>query len=54
MKKLCKDCGEEMEVKENRSDDSEFYGCSNYPFCKHTEPLPSDYDPRWDDSQHLK
>lgn len=32
-------CGGHAVVRVNKKNDSRFYGCSNYPVCKNTEPL---------------
>lgn len=38
--KHCPDCGARLAVRANRATGEEFLGCSKYPSCKHTEPLP--------------
>lgn len=40
--KLCPDCGEMMKVRENDASGDLFWGCSEYPFCKHAEPIEPD------------
>ena len=42
MEKLCADCGEEMEIKENRKDGSKFWGCTSYPDCTYSERIEDD------------
>ncbi len=42
IKKSCPDCGEPLVIRTNSKDDSQFLGCSGYPVCKHTEPLPEE------------
>ena len=36
----CADCGQVMVVRVNKATQTEFLGCSKYPLCDHTEPLP--------------
>lgn len=38
--KPCKRCGKPMQVKTNRETGEDFLGCSAWPGCLHTEPLP--------------
>lgn len=38
--KACPKCGQLLTIRRNRKDDSEFLGCTNYPECTYTEPLP--------------
>jgi ssDNA-binding Zn-finger/Zn-ribbon topoisomerase 1 len=38
--KPCKVCGRPMQIKRNRATSEEFLGCSMWPECTHTEPLP--------------
>lgn len=35
----CKRCGSTMILRKNKKNGEEFYGCSNYPKCKHTAPI---------------
>jgi len=37
---VCEECGEKMLIRSGRS--GQFLGCSNYPKCKSTKPLPED------------
>jgi restriction system protein len=36
----CAECGRPMVVRTNSATGEEFLGCSQFPACKHTEPLP--------------
>lgn len=36
----CADCGQPMVVRTQRETGHEFLGCSTWPQCEHTEPLP--------------
>ena len=38
----CPECGPaaKMVIRQNRETGDEFLGCSNYPDCRYTEPLP--------------
>lgn len=38
--KACPRCGQLLEIKRNRSTQEEFLGCSAWPQCTYTEPLP--------------
>jgi ssDNA-binding Zn-finger/Zn-ribbon topoisomerase 1 len=38
----CPKCGGMMVRRTNRSNGSEFLGCSRYPDCTYTQPLPED------------
>ena len=38
----CPECGEPMVVRKNSITEEDFLGCSQYPACKHTEPIPPD------------
>lgn len=38
--KPCKKCGQSLEIKRNRETGEEFFGCSAWPSCTYTEPLP--------------
>lgn len=35
----CSRCGSTMLLRQNKKNGEEFYGCSNYPKCKHTAPI---------------
>lgn len=37
----CRECGKPMVIRTNRENGSEFMGCSNWPRCTHSEPLPA-------------
>lgn len=38
--KHCPDCGAPLAERTNRQNGSTFLGCTRYPECKHTEPVP--------------
>jgi ssDNA-binding Zn-finger/Zn-ribbon topoisomerase 1 len=38
--KNCPDCGKPMAERVNKVNGSTFLGCSQYPVCTHTEPIP--------------
>lgn len=38
--KRCPECGGELLIRTNRQTDSQFIGCTGWPECTHTEPLP--------------
>jgi ssDNA-binding Zn-finger/Zn-ribbon topoisomerase 1 len=38
---ICPKCGAVMVLRVRAKDRKEFYGCSNYPVCKVTAPLPA-------------
>ena len=40
--KTCARCAQPMAVKTNRETGQEFLGCTSWPECEHTEPLPLD------------
>ena len=40
--KNCPECGQPLTVRTNRATDEDFLGCSAWPDCKHTEPMPLD------------
>jgi ssDNA-binding Zn-finger/Zn-ribbon topoisomerase 1 len=40
--KSCPRCGSELTVRVNSYTGEEFLGCTRYPECKHTEPIPTD------------
>ena len=40
--KVCAACDFGMVVRTNSSSGENFLGCTRYPECKHTEPLPVD------------
>ncbi|OGT88584.1 MAG: hypothetical protein A2298_00910 [Gammaproteobacteria bacterium RIFOXYB2_FULL_38_6] len=35
----CQKCGAVMALRTNRKDGNQFWGCSNFPKCKHTQPV---------------
>ena len=39
--KKCPSCNSELMIRKNKRDGSTFFGCSNFPKCKHTEPDPN-------------
>ena len=41
-KKACPKCGKNLTIRGNGETQEEFLGCSQYPECEHTEPLPTD------------
>lgn len=42
LKKRCPRCGWEMVKRKNKENGSEFLGCTQWPTCQHTEPIPED------------
>jgi ssDNA-binding Zn-finger/Zn-ribbon topoisomerase 1 len=46
IKKVCPGCGADLVVRTNSHTNVQFLGCSRYPECKHTEPIPLDVDLR--------
>ena len=38
--KACPDCGRPLVERTNHATGEPFLGCSQYPACKHSEPLP--------------
>jgi ssDNA-binding Zn-finger/Zn-ribbon topoisomerase 1 len=38
--KRCPDCGAKLMIRTNRQNDSHFIGCTTWPECTHTEPIP--------------
>jgi len=38
--KPCPECGHALVIRLNRKTRTEFLACSNYPACRHTEPVP--------------
>lgn len=38
--KACPCCGQTLTIRRNRESGEEFFGCSGYPACTYTEPLP--------------
>ena len=40
VEKPCPDCGGKLLIRTNSNTGEDFIGCSKYPDCKHTEPLP--------------
>lgn len=36
---ICNRCGSTMVLRQNKKNGEEFYGCNNYPKCKHTVPI---------------
>jgi ssDNA-binding Zn-finger/Zn-ribbon topoisomerase 1 len=38
--KPCPECGATLVERVNRATNEPFLGCSRWPECKHTEPLP--------------
>ena len=40
--KNCPECGQPLTPRTNRTTKTEFLGCSNWPTCKYTEPMPQD------------
>ena len=38
--KPCPACGQPLRIKINRATGDEFLGCSTWPACTYTEPLP--------------
>jgi ssDNA-binding Zn-finger/Zn-ribbon topoisomerase 1 len=46
--KLCIDCGEPMVIRENKETGDQFWGCSAYPVCKHSENIKEEDEEGWD------
>ena len=46
VKKFCPDCAQPLVVRTNKAVGIDFLGCSQYPECRHTEPLPADIEAR--------
>ena len=42
IQKSCPDCGKPLTIRVNGRTQQEFVGCSEYPECRYTEPLPID------------
>jgi ssDNA-binding Zn-finger/Zn-ribbon topoisomerase 1 len=42
----CPDCGAPLRIRRRHSDGVRFLGCSTYPDCQHTQPLPPGYSTR--------
>ena len=40
--KACPQCGKELVIRANRNTGHKFLGCSMWPECSFTEPLPQD------------
>lgn len=38
--KACPKCGALLTIKRNRETGEEYIGCTSFPSCNHTEPLP--------------
>lgn len=38
--KKCPECNGDLAIKTNRATGEEFLGCSEWPQCSYTEPLP--------------
>lgn len=38
--KACPKCGQPLIIRRNHESGEEFLGCSTWPECRHTEPLP--------------
>lgn len=38
----CPKCGRRLQIKRRRKDGRNFLGCTGYPECEHTQPLPQD------------
>jgi DNA topoisomerase-1 len=38
--KTCPKCGRRLTIKRNSETGEEFLGCTGFPDCRHTEPLP--------------
>lgn len=38
---VCPKCGSPLTLRIRKSDKHEFWGCSQYPSCRYTEPLPA-------------
>ena len=42
IKKTCPDCARPLKVRTNGETGQKFLGCTEYPDCRYTEPLPED------------
>lgn len=42
IKRVCPDCGADLVLRTNHRSETEFYGCSDYPRCTFTMPVPAD------------
>ena len=51
--KVCPQCGQTQTVRRNQETGEEFFGCSAWPECQHTEPLPTDAALRRQDAPML-
>lgn len=40
--RVCDECGADMVIRTNRATQEKFLGCTRYPECMHSEPLPID------------
>ncbi len=40
--KICPECGKDLVIRTNKATRERFLGCSQWPQCTHTEPLPED------------
>ncbi len=40
--KICPECGHDLVIRKNKATKEQFLGCSQWPECTHTEPLPED------------
>ena len=51
--KPCPKCGGDLAERTNRATNEPFLGCSRWPECKHTEPLPESVKLRRQGQQEL-
>ena len=40
--KSCPNCGKRLTIRNNPASQEDFLGCTEYPECAYTEPLPID------------
>ena len=51
--KVCPECGQMQTVRRKGYTGEEFFGCTAWPECKHTEPMPVDAVLRREDAPML-
>jgi DNA topoisomerase-1 len=42
VERVCPECGRQMVVRRNRATETQFLGCSIWPECQGTRPIPND------------
>lgn len=53
VKRICPERGDDLVIRQNRSTQQHFLGCSSYPECQYTEPLPEDVKMQAMEAQQL-